>query len=293
MNYTEYALSEVMIEMLRRGQLSTKLTEGLLETKQIVISARLDAIKKSIKLLKSEDDKILADQCIDAITEFKKILHKTNLVEQDLTQLLEFVDAIERAENRCKEIIAEDWNYNLTNLDDVVTELKNFKLIVRAVNSTGYKNEMKYPIISTSLLTHDKMETYQKKYRTVSLIYKMDPKYLIAMSTQDSNTCEYKQNFLEFPFYSGLCSVTSTFGSNDYLKKFREYYNECLDVLKSNKDEYGEIVFNSTIEPVGVLLHERVSSRDAQWGRSYASVYDLPVFEIARAEDYALILRRI
>ena len=291
MNYTEYTIAEIMINALKNGELSKKLFEGILDVGKPYVDARFKAIKQSINLIKDSDSD-LAEQGIQAIRDFQQLLNKNTLVEEDLHNLLEYVADIERAENRCKEIVIKDWNKNLSKLPLSEEGLKDFKLLVRTIRTQEYQNERDYPIISTSLVTPEKMNVYCGNRRTVSLIYNMEARYLIAMSTRDSGTCVYKQPVLELPLHAGIFSISSSYSSDDYLKLFEDYYRESLAVIKDYQDTYGEILFDSKIKPKAVLLHENVRKEDEDWGRCYAGVYGLPIYRITRIVNTGELMLR-
>lgn len=152
---------------------------------------------------------------------------------------------------------------------------------------------MLYPIISTSLITQDKLNVYQGNSRKVSLVYYMDAEYLLMMSARDSGICKHSNmvSLFEFSLSANLEPVNFTYGFNDNYKLFYDYYASLLESLQMYPYDPGEILFNSKIQPDAVLIHEGATDIARSWAKSYANVYALPMYKIDRDMEGVFVQR--
>ncbi len=185
----------------------------------------------------------------------------------------------------CKNLIKESWSA-LTDITKakVGDQFFDFSFIIRSVDTTYYKNEMRYPIISTSLSCPGHRAIYEGKRRHVMLLYPMSVKDLIFMSVQDANTsADYRNDLmgklLGMSFSAGDCVVianncytTCEFMTYD---KFRSRIS-----TETTDDEINEILFKSTVQPIAVLYSSKAREDEISWANGYATVYRLPLLTL-------------
>lgn len=186
--------------------------------------------------------------------------------------LVRLSSAVEQELKFCARRMCEDWDRFLTPVEEITKP--DFACVVRAVRPYCYRNELRYPIVSASLFTKDHDILYDG--RDVALILKLDPKMLIMTSVRDSGTAVLSGRFPgleEMPLSTRTEAIVSTFSILDRFLSYKSY------TAGLKKEDPGELLFDSRVEVEGVFFTSSATDKQKQFAKSYAIVYDLPLFK--------------
>lgn len=206
---------------------------------------------------------------LKAATEELKKPWKEKTKEELYSMMLNYSDTIRSATRLCAKIVFDDWKKNLSDVNTV--RGSQFSLLIRAVKPEGYCNERDYPIVSSSLFCPEHDMFYD--HRDVAFILEPDADKLIMMSRSDSGTAKDESaSIYDVPFCSRQFAIIDSFNVND---RFEFFYNYRSGL---KEDDPGEVLFDSDVKVNGVIYCNTSLESHKQFARSYAFVYNLPVF---------------